>query len=743
MVLDHRARRRMIGRQVFHRAQRMAVQGGQELQAGVDGVPAHRIVVRPACPASPCRHRSRPRCSPPWCRCARRVRAARRARWSSAAGPRPRRRPLGGQSGSDAGSRTGSMQVQSPKGSTPGATAESAHAFPHPPGATEARPGHDPTSRLAIRATCSTWSPHPRSAMPRPTAVRPCAFRPTTGCWSRAAASSAARPPTPATAGSACDHRGRLLLPGFIDSHVHMPQLEVIASHGADLLDWLQTYTFPAERRYADPEVSRLGAETFADALLAHGTTAALVFPTVHAVSADAMAAAAAARGMRCITGKVLMDRHAPDGLRDTDLAAPKPNCAPASSAGTAASASAYALTVRFAPCSTPAQLALAGRLLAEMPDLYHADPSGREPGEVRWVAELFPEARSYLDVYHRAGLLGPRSVLAHGIWLDDADRALLAADRRTIAHCPTSNLFLGSGLMNWPALAAAGAAVLLASDVGGGTSLSMLRTMAAAYQVQALRAASPAPGRCCMRPHAVRRRRCAWTTRSARCPRAAWPMSASGTGRSAASVPGATRRAQPARTGLRLADPGRRAPSGADLRRRRQPLSACNHNAAPVSSMTLRLELRGMRKQYPGVVANDDVDLRVAPGEIHAVLGENGAGKSTLMKIIYGAVQPDAGEMRWNGHGGAGGQPGAGAPARHQHGLPALQPVRHPDRGAERLARLDRAQLAGRGRAAHRRRGRHLRPGRRPAAPGAHAVGRRAPAGRDRALRCSPARSC
>jgi guanine deaminase len=289
-----------------------------------------------------------------------------------------------------------------------------------------------------------------------------------------------------------CDHRGRLLLPGFIDSHVHMPQLEVIASHGADLLHWLQTYTFPAERRYADPEVSRLGAEAFADALLAHGTTAALVFPTVHAVSADAMAAAAAARGMCCITGKVLMDRHAPDGLRDTDLASTEAELRAGIVRWHGRERQRHALTVRFAPCSTPAQLALAGRLLAEMPDLHLQTHLAENRDELRWVAELFPEARSYLDVYRRAGLLGPRSVLAHGIWLDDADRALLAATGAAIAHCPTSNLFLGSGLMNWPALAAAGAAVLLASDVGGGTSLSMLRTMAAAYQVQALQGSKP-----------------------------------------------------------------------------------------------------------------------------------------------------------------------------------------------------------------------------------------------------------
>jgi guanine deaminase len=271
-----------------------------------------------------------------------------------------------------------------------------------------------------------------------------------------------------------------------------MPQLDVIASHGADLLDWLDTYTFPAERRYADHEVARAGAEAFADALLAHGTTAAAVYPTVHAISADAMAAAAHARGMRCITGKVLMDRHAPDGLRDADAEAADRELRAGIARWHGTGRQSGAVTVRFAPCSTPAQLALAGRLLAEVPDLYMQTHLAENRDEVRWVAELFPEARSYLDVYHRAGLLGPRAVLAHGIWLDDADRALLAQTGAQIAHCPTSNLFLGSGLMDWRALQAAGVAVSLASDVGGGTSLSLLRTMAAAYQVQALQGVKP-----------------------------------------------------------------------------------------------------------------------------------------------------------------------------------------------------------------------------------------------------------
>ena len=282
------------------------------------------------------------------------------------------------------------------------------------------------------------------------------------------------------------DHRGRLILPGFIDTHVHSPQLDVIASYGSELLDWLNTYTFPAERRYADPAVAAQGAALFLDALLAHGTTAAVVFPTVHKVSAEALFAAAAERGMRLIAGKVLMDRHAPDGLRD-DVMQAEADCRELIERWHGHERLAYAVTVRFAPTSTPAQLAMAGRLCAEDPTLYMQTHVAENRDEVRWVRELFPEARSYLDVYARAGLLHARSVLAHGIWLDDTDRAVLREAGAQIAHSPSSNLFLGSGLFGWREAEAAGAAVTLASDVGGGTSLSMLRTLADAYKVQAM----------------------------------------------------------------------------------------------------------------------------------------------------------------------------------------------------------------------------------------------------------------
>jgi guanine deaminase len=288
------------------------------------------------------------------------------------------------------------------------------------------------------------------------------------------------------------DHRGRLLLPGFIDTHVHCPQLDVIASYGTELLDWLNTYTFPAERRYADPEVSREGAERFLNALWAHGTTSAVVFPTVHKVSAEALFTTAHARHMRLVTGKVLMDRFAPAGLLDdaADVEGAERDCTDLIDRWHGTGRQAFAVTVRFAPTSTPEQLAMAGALCQA-----HGGPQGiymqthvaENRAEIDWVMSLYPDARSYLDVYDREGLIGPRAVLAHGIWLDERDRAVLREHGAQIAHSPSSNLFLGSGLFDWAQAQREGLNVSLASDVGGGTSLSMLRNMADAYKIQAL----------------------------------------------------------------------------------------------------------------------------------------------------------------------------------------------------------------------------------------------------------------
>ncbi|HSW05879.1 guanine deaminase, partial [Aquabacterium sp.] len=282
------------------------------------------------------------------------------------------------------------------------------------------------------------------------------------------------------------ERRGQLLMPGFIDTHVHCPQIDVIASWGAQLLDWLETYTFPAEARHADPAVAAEASALFLDALLAHGTTSAVVFPTVHRCSAEALFEAAQARGMRLIAGKVLMDQNAPDNLRD-DVEGAEQDCRALIARWHGQGRLAYALTPRFAATSSREQLTMAGRLLAEHPGTYMQTHVAENTAEVQWIAKLFPEARSYLDVYARHGLLNERAVLAHGIWLDDTDRALLRDTGAQIAFCPSSNLFLGSGLFGWAAAREVGFKVSLATDVGGGTSLSMLRTMADGYKVQAL----------------------------------------------------------------------------------------------------------------------------------------------------------------------------------------------------------------------------------------------------------------
>jgi guanine deaminase len=281
-------------------------------------------------------------------------------------------------------------------------------------------------------------------------------------------------------------HPGRLVLPGFIDTHVHSAQVDVLGAYGTALLDWLEQHTFPAESRMADGGHAAYISSLFLDGLLAAGTTSAMVFPTVHKVSVDAIFGAAEKRGMRLIAGKVLMDRHAPEFLRD-DVEQSERDNAELIGRWHGRGRLAYAVTPRFAPTSTDAQLAMAGRLMAATPGLYMQTHVAENTDEVRWVAQLFPQARSYLDVYRHFGLLGPRAMLAHGIWLDAQDRALLAQCGAAIAHCPSSNLFLGSGLFDWAATRAAGVAVTLGTDVGGGTSLSMPRTLADAYQVQAL----------------------------------------------------------------------------------------------------------------------------------------------------------------------------------------------------------------------------------------------------------------
>ena len=339
------------------------------------------------------------------------------------------------------------------------------------------------TARLALRGDLLDFTAAPRWGEVESPGVR---FRPDHWLLIEAGRIAGVQADEPDDTWQRHDHRGRLVMPGFIDTHVHMPQLDVIASYGAELLDWLNTYTFPAEARFGDPARAAAGAELFVEALLANGTTAAVAFPTTHKVSAEALFTSAQKRGMRMVTGKVLQDRHTPDALRD-DVAQAERDCIDLIDRWHGVDRLAYAVTVRFAPTSTPEQLAMAGALCAANESLYMQTHVAENRAEVQWVRELFPEARSYLDVYARAGLLHRRSVLAHCVFLDDADRAAIRDAGAHMAHSPTSNLFLGSGLFDWRAADTARTAVSLATDVGGGTSLSMIRTMAEAYKVQAM----------------------------------------------------------------------------------------------------------------------------------------------------------------------------------------------------------------------------------------------------------------
>ncbi|WP_110691134.1 guanine deaminase [Salinicola endophyticus] len=282
------------------------------------------------------------------------------------------------------------------------------------------------------------------------------------------------------------DYRGKLMMPGFIDSHVHYVQLDIMASYGHQLLDWLNDYTFPAECRFADAEHARHAAERFLDELLRAGTTTAQVFCSSHPNSVDSFFSAAQRRQLRMLAGKVLMDRHAPAALTDDTLGGVRDSERLIAN-WHGRDRLAYTLTPRFAPTSTREQLDAVGGVLRSAPDLYLQTHLSENRGEIAWVAELFPERRDYLDVYEHYGLVGPRSTFAHGIHLDHDQRRRLAEPGANIAFCPTSNLFLGSGLMDRLACRDAGLATSLASDVGAGTSLSGFGTLQGAYQVGAL----------------------------------------------------------------------------------------------------------------------------------------------------------------------------------------------------------------------------------------------------------------
>ena len=289
------------------------------------------------------------------------------------------------------------------------------------------------------------------------------------------------------------DYRGKLILPGFVDTHVHYAQTDMIASHGAQLLEWLEKYTFPAEARFADPEHARDVAEFFVAELLRNGTTTAMVFATTHKVSVDAIFEAARARSMRVIAGKVLTDRNVPQAIRDTAESGYDDSRALIAQ-WHGRERLTYAVTPRFAPTSTERQLDLCGRLLEEHPDVYLQSHVAENLGEVAWVAELYPWSRSYLDVYDHFGLLRERAVYAHCIHLDAADRKRMADTGAAMSFCATSNLFLGSGLFDLGAAHECGVRVGLGTDVGAGTTLSMLRTMEESYKVCQLAGQSLSP---------------------------------------------------------------------------------------------------------------------------------------------------------------------------------------------------------------------------------------------------------
>ncbi len=282
---------------------------------------------------------------------------------------------------------------------------------------------------------------------------------------------------------------GHLISPGFIDAHIHYPQTEMIASYGAQLLEWLDKYTFPTEVKFKDEAYAREIAQFFLDELLKQGTTTALVLTTIFPQSVTVLFEEAAKRNMRIIAGQVLMTRHAPDFLlNDAETAYAQTREQIQTWHGNGRSL--YAITPRFAITSTEQELQLAGSLKAEFPDVYVHTHLSENLKEVEFTAELFPDSIDYLNVYERFGLVGDRSIFAHCVQLNDSSFRRLSQAGATIAFCPTANLFLGSGLFN---LAQAKSPeypvkVALGTDVGGGTSFSLLQTMSDAYKITQLR---------------------------------------------------------------------------------------------------------------------------------------------------------------------------------------------------------------------------------------------------------------
>lgn len=279
------------------------------------------------------------------------------------------------------------------------------------------------------------------------------------------------------------DYSGKLLLPGFIDAHLHFPQTEMLASFGEQLLDWLTDYTFPVERKFTDPEYASYIAKIFIKQLHRHGTTTGMVYSSVHKQAADALFQEASNHNMLLIAGKVCMDRHCPDWLQDTAQSAQKDSAALIDKWHNNGRLK-YAITPRFAPTSSTQQLHALGELAQQYPDVFIQTHLSENNKEIAWVKELFPERKNYLDVYDHYGLLRKGAVFGHGIHLEQSEWQRLQESQASIAFCPTSNLFLGSGLFDLAKAEQQNVGVMLATDVGGGTSFSMLKTMGEAYKI-------------------------------------------------------------------------------------------------------------------------------------------------------------------------------------------------------------------------------------------------------------------
>lgn len=279
------------------------------------------------------------------------------------------------------------------------------------------------------------------------------------------------------------EHRDKLIIPGMIDCHVHFPQVDIIASYGEQLLDWLNRYAYPVEQKFADAAHAAEVADFFVDELLRNGTTTALVFATVHPQSVDAIFDKALRQNMRLLAGKVLMDKNCPEELRD-DAQSGYTDSLELINKWHGKGRLSYAITPRFAVTSSEGQLAEAGRLASEHPDVYVHTHLAENKDEVELIAKQFSWSRSYLDVYEHFGLLRERSVFAHCLHLDDRDQKSMADHGGAIAFCPSSNMFLGSGLFDLRSAHDKGIRVGLGTDIGGGTSLSMLRTVSEAYKV-------------------------------------------------------------------------------------------------------------------------------------------------------------------------------------------------------------------------------------------------------------------